>query len=166
MILDVILFYGAALVALISGIFVVAQRNPINSAFSLIITMCSLAVMFAMLGSGFIAVLQVVVYAGAIMVLFLFVIMLLNAKQDEGDRAGGIGRAAMVLGIILAVQSVMVVWKGSADLPKNHRDTTSVEVARGLFSSPRFLYAFEATSILILSALVGAVVVARKEKVR
>jgi NADH-quinone oxidoreductase subunit J len=120
--------------------------------------------MFAMLGSGFIAVLQVVVYAGAIMVLFLFVIMLLNAKQDEGDRAGGIGRAGIILGVILAVQSVMVVWKGSESLPSNQRETTSVEVARGLFSSPRFLYAFEATSILILSAMVGAVVVARKEK--
>jgi NADH-quinone oxidoreductase subunit J len=164
MILDVILFYGAAIVALASGLFVIAQRNPINSAFSLIITMCSLAVMFAMLGSGFIAVLQVVVYAGAIMVLFLFVIMLLNAKQDEGDRAGGIGRAGIILGVILAVQSVMVVWKGSESLPSNQRETTSVEVARGLFSSPRFLYAFEATSILILSAMVGAVVVARKEK--
>ncbi|HQZ17298.1 MAG TPA: NADH-quinone oxidoreductase subunit J, partial [Vicinamibacteria bacterium] len=112
MILDVILFYGAALVALASGLFVISQRNPINSAFSLIITMCSLAVMFAMLGSGFIAVLQIVVYAGAIMVLFLFVIMLLNAKQEEGDRMGGIGRAGIILGIVLAVQSVMVVWQG------------------------------------------------------
>ena len=164
MILDVILFYGAALVALASGIFVVSQRNPINSAFSLIVTMCSLAVMFAMLGSGFIAVLQIVVYAGAIMVLFLFVIMLLNAKQEENERAGGMGRAAIFLGIILAVQSVMVVWKGSATLPTKHQETTSAEVARGIFSSPRFLYAFEATSILILSALVGAIVVARKEK--
>ena len=164
MILDVILFYGAALVALASGIFVVSQRNPINSAFSLIVTMCSLAVMFAMLGSGFIAVLQVIVYAGAIMVLFLFVIMLLNAKQEENERAGGIGRAAIFLGIILAVQSVMVVWKGSATLPTNHKETTSAEVARGIFASPRFLYAFEATSILILSAMVGAIVVARKEK--
>lgn len=164
MILDVILFYGAAIVALASGIFVIAQRSPINSAFSLIVTMCSLAVMFAMLGSGFIAVLQVVVYAGAIMVLFLFVIMLLNAKQDEGDRAGGIGRAAIFLGIILAVQSVVVVWQGSARLPTNYKETTSADVARGLFSSPRFLYAFEATSILILSAMVGAIVVARKEK--
>ena len=164
MILDVILFYGAAIVALVSGLFVIAQRSPINSAFSLIITMCSLAVMFAMLGSGFIAVLQVVVYAGAIMVLFLFVIMLLNTKQDEGDRGGGIGRAAMALGIILAVQSVMVVWKGSSVLPTNQKETVSVDVARGLFSSPRFLYAFEATSILILSAMVGAIVVARKEK--
>ena len=164
MILDVILFYGAALVALVSGIFVIAQKNPINSAFSLIITMCSLAVMFAMLGSAFIAVLQVVVYAGAIMVLFLFVIMLLNAKQEENDRAGGIGRAALVLGVILAIQSVAVVWKGASSLPTNYRETASIDVARGLFQSPRFLYAFEATSILILSAMVGAIVVARKEK--
>jgi NADH-quinone oxidoreductase subunit J len=164
MILDVILFYSAAIVALASGLFVVSQRNPINSAFSLIVTMCSLAVMFAMLGSGFIAVLQVVVYAGAIMVLFLFVIMLLNAKQEENERAGGIGRAAIFLGIILAVQSVMVVSRGSTTLPTHHKETTSVEVARGLFASPRFLYAFEATSILILSAMVGAIVVSRKEK--
>ena len=164
MILDVILFYGAAIVAIASGLFVISQRNPINSAFSLIITMCSLAVMFAMLGSGFIAVLQVVVYAGAIMVLFLFVIMLLNAKQEEGERMGGIGRAGIILGVILAIQSVMVVWKGSSSLPSNHRETASIDVARGLFSDPRFLYPFEATSILILAAMVGAIVVARKEK--
>jgi NADH-quinone oxidoreductase subunit J len=164
MILDVILFYGAAIVAIASGLFVISQRNPINSAFSLIITMCSLAVMFAMLGSGFIAVLQVVVYAGAIMVLFLFVIMLLNAKQEEGERMGGIGRAGIILGVVLALQSVMVVWRGSASLPTNHQETASVDVARGLFSDPRFLYPFEATSILILAAMVGAIVVARKEK--
>ncbi len=164
MILDVVIFYGAALVALVSGLFVIAQRSPINSAFSLIITMCSLAVMFAMLGSGFIAALQVIVYAGAIMVLFLFVIMLLNTKQDEGDRGGGIGRAGIALGIILAVQSVMVVWKGAAGLPAKHAVTVSADVGRGLFASPRYLYAFEATSILIISAMVGAIVVARKEK--
>jgi len=164
MILDVILFYGAAIVAIASGLFVISQRNPINSALSLIITMCSLAVMFAMLGSGFIAVLQVVVYAGAIMVLFLFVIMLLNAKQEEGERMGGIGRAGIILGVILAVQSVIVVWRGSLSLPTNHQETASVDVARGLFSDPRFLYPFEATSILILAAMVGAIVVARKEK--
>ena len=164
MILDVILFYGAAIVAIASGLFVISQRNPINSALSLIITMCSLAVMFAMLGSGFIAVLQVVVYAGAIMVLFLFVIMLLNAKQEEGERMGGIGRAGIILGVILAVQSVIVVWRGSLSLPTNHQEMASVDVARGLFSDPRFLYPFEATSILILAAMVGAIVVARKEK--
>jgi NADH-quinone oxidoreductase subunit J len=126
--------------------------------------MCSLAVMFAMLGSGFIAALQVIVYAGAIMVLFLFVIMLLNTKQDEGDRGGGIGRAGIALGVILAIQSVMVVWTGSSGLPRNYRETASIDVARGLFASPRYLYAFEATSILIVSAMIGAIVVSRKEK--
>jgi len=164
MILDVLIFYGAAVVALVSGLLVITHRNPINSAFSLIVTMCSLAVMFAMLGSGFIAVLQIVVYAGAIMVLFLFVIMLLNTKQEEGDRGGGIGRAGIILGILLAIQSVTVVWTGAQRLPAINRETTSADVARGLFSSPRFLYPFEATSILILSAMVGAIVVARKEK--
>ena len=162
--LDVVVFYLAAIVALASGVSVIAQRNPINSAFSLIGTMCSLAVMFAMLGSGFIAALQVIVYAGAVMVLFLFVIMLLNAKKEEQERAGGIGRAAVALGIILALQSVAVVTRGAATLPAEHAVTVSADVARGLFSSPRFLYAFEATSILILSAMVGAIVVARKEK--
>lgn len=164
MILEVILFYLAVMVALVSGLMVIAQRNPINSAFWLIVTMCSMAVMFAMLGSGFIAVLQVVVYAGAIMVLFLFVIMLLNTKQEEGDRFGGIGRAGIVLGVLLAIQSMAVVWKGAETLPVNRTETTSADVARGLFSTPRFLYPFEATSILILSAMVGAIVVARKEK--
>ena len=79
---------------------------------------------------------------------------------------GGIGRAGIILGIVLAVQSVMVVWQGARALPTNHRDTASIDVARGLFADPRFLYPFEATSILILAALVGAIVVARKEKGR
>ncbi len=77
---------------------------------------------------------------------------------------GGIGRAGIILGVILAVQAVLVVWKGASSLPANHRETASIDVARGLFADPRFLYPFEATSILILAALVGAIVVARKEK--
>jgi NADH-quinone oxidoreductase subunit J len=162
-ILDVFVFYGAAILALISGVAVIAQRSPINSAFSLIVTMCALAVMFALLGSPFIAVLQVVVYAGAIMVLFLFVIMLLNAKKEENIRAGGIGRAALVLGAILAVQSAVIVYRGAAALPQSNREVDTKSMARVLFS-PRYLYAFEATSVLILSAMVGAIVVARPSR--
>lgn len=165
MILDVLVFYGAAILAVLSGIVVIAQRSPINSAFSLIVTMCSLAVMFAMLGSPFIAVLQVVVYAGAIMVLFLFVIMLLNAKHEEGVRSGGIGRAAVILGMILAVQAGVVLWRGAASLPKNIGEADTRSMARVLFS-PKYLYAFEATSVLILSAMVGAIVVARQERAK
>ena len=163
MILDVILFYGAALVALASGLFVISQRNPINSAFSLIITMCSLAVMFAMLGSGFIAVLQVVVYAGAIMVLFLFVLMLLNVRAEV--RPEGEGRVfkmvALALGALLAgeVGSVLVAVRTPM---AGAFDASARQVSHVLFE-PRYLYVFEATSILILASLVGAIALAKRD---
>ena len=81
--LDVILFYAFSGLALASAVVVVAQRNPLYSAFSFIVTLCSLSAIFGLLGSPFIAVLQVVVYSGAIMVLFVFVMMLLNVKSEE-----------------------------------------------------------------------------------
>lgn len=174
MILDVILFYGAAIVALASGISVISRRNPINSAFSLIVTMCSLAVMFAMLGSGFIAVLQVVVYAGAIMVLFLFTVMLLNVPREdaaEWDRAHPLYRPMAVrigggLAILLALELGWALSRtaglggGVAD---EHPAVSSVaELGRVLFTD--YMFAFEVTSILIIVAMVGAVVLAKKRE--
>lgn len=170
MILDVILFYGAALVALASGLFVISQRNPINSAFSLIITMCSLAVMFAMLGSGFIAVLQVVVYAGAIMVLFLFVVMLLNVPTEDpaqGYHPRLMGAGPRHFGVVLAAVLVAeLVWAMShlrlTPMPGDTGMTSSVYQI-GLKLYREYAFAFEVTSVLILLAMVGAVVLARKE---
>jgi NADH-quinone oxidoreductase subunit J len=162
--LESVLFYALAALALASALGVVGQRNPTYSAFSLIVTLCSLSAIYGLLGSPFIAVLQIVVYAGAIMVLFLFVIMLLNVKR-EGDAADG-GRTlravAAVLGLLLAAQvgAVLAVHHGSP-VPTEYEASTAA-VARLLFS-PRFLYVFEATSILILAALVGAVTLAKRE---
>jgi NADH-quinone oxidoreductase subunit J len=153
-----------ALVSIATAAAMLISRDAIYSALFLVLNFATVGVLYLTLGAPFIALSQIAVYAGAIMVLFLFVIMLLNAKQEEGERMGGIGRAGIILGLILAVQSVMVVWRGSLSLPTNHQETASVDVARGLFSDPRFLYPFEATSILILAAMVGAIVVARKEK--
>ena len=134
----------------------VGQRNPIGSAFALIAVLCSLSAIYGLLGSPFIAVLQIVVYAGAIMVLFLFVIMLLNVRREEatagpgrpaegrGDRAlraaGGRGRLGL---------------PGRPLRERPQYEASTAKVALELFS-PRFLYVFEATSILILAALVGA----------
>ena len=81
--LHVVLFYLFGAVAVASSLAVVTQRNPTRSAFALIITLCSLSAIFGLLGSPFIAVLQIIVYAGAIMVLFLFVVMLLNAPRED-----------------------------------------------------------------------------------
>ena len=162
--MDAILFYVFAAVAVASAVVVIAQRNPIYSAFALIVTLCSLSVVFGLLGSPFIAVLQVIVYAGAIMVLFLFVLMLLNVRREE-DAPGRGGRT--LRGIALALVTLLVLQAGAVLLrpspgPAAQFDASTRTMATVLFS-PHFLYAFEATSILILAALVGAVALARKE---
>jgi NADH-quinone oxidoreductase subunit J len=162
--MDAILFYVFAAVAVISGVVVIAQKNPITSAFALIVTLCSISVIFALLGSPFIAALQVIVYAGAIMVLFLFVLMLLNVKREEDTPERG-GRT--LRGIALALVTLLVLQAGSVLLrsqpgPAATFDASTRKMAEILFS-PHFLYVFEATSILILAALVGAVTLAKKE---
>jgi len=162
--MDAILFYAFAAIAVGSAVVVVAQRNPVYSAFALIVTLCSLSVVFALLGSPFIAVLQVIVYAGAIMVLFLFVLMLLNVRREE-DAPGRGGRrlsgVAVALVTLLVLQAGAVLVRPSRD-PVPEFDASTRKMAEILFS-PHFLYVFEATSILILAALVGAIALARKE---
>jgi NADH-quinone oxidoreductase subunit J len=162
--MEAILFYVFAALAVASAIVVIGQRNPFYSAFALVVTLCSLAVIFGLLGSPFIAALQVIVYAGAIMVLFLFVLMLLNVRSEEDRPATG-GRT--LRGVGLALVTLLVLQAGTVLLrldlrPAVEFDASTVEMSRILFS-PHYLYAFEATSVLILAALVGAVVLAKKE---
>jgi NADH-quinone oxidoreductase subunit J len=163
--MDAIVFYVFAALAVGSALVVIGQRNPITSALALIVTLCSLSAIFGLLGSPFIAVLQVIVYAGAIMVLFLFVLMLLNARREEDSPLRG-GRA--LRGVALALVTLLVLQTGAVLLrqtmaPAEGFDASTRAMARVLFS-PHFLYAFEATSVLILAALVGAVALARKER--
>ncbi len=162
--LDTILFYVFAAAALGSALVVVGQRNPMYSAFALVVTLGSLSAVFGLLGSPFIAALQMVVYAGAIMVLFLFVLMLLNVKREDTEAPRGpvLGGVAAVLGLLLAGQVAAVLVGAPTAAPAVY-DASSARVARELFSG-RFLYVFEATSVLILAALVGAVVLARRER--
>ena len=163
--LDAILFYVFAAVSVLSAlVVVVAQRNPIYSAFALIVTLCSLSAIYGILGASFIAILQVVVYAGAIMVLFLFVLMLLNVRP-EGRMPGsnaGMKVVALVLGALLAAQVGYVLATKARPGVASGFDASTRPVARLLFS-PRYVYVFEATSVLILSALVGAIALARKD---
>jgi len=162
--MDQALFYAAAALAVVSALVVIGQKNPIYSAFALIVTLCSLSVIFALLGSPFIAALQVIVYAGAIMVLFLFVLMLLNVKREE-DVPGRGGRTlasiAVVLVALLTGQAGFVLWNTTL-APAAAFDASTRRMSQILFS-PHFLYVFEATSILILAALVGAVALAKKD---
>jgi NADH-quinone oxidoreductase subunit J len=161
--LPTVLFYAFGGLCLLSALVVVGQRSPIYSAFALIVTLGSLSVIFALLGSPFIAVLQIVVYAGAIMVLFLFVLMLLRVQREERPGSGRALRGAALGLVVLLVLQVGAVLLGAGVRPGEPGfDASTRDVARLLFSA-RFLYVFEATSVLIVAALVGAVVLAKKE---
>ncbi|MBZ5629835.1 MAG: NADH-quinone oxidoreductase subunit J [Acidobacteriia bacterium] len=156
-------FFGAICVA--GAINLLAQRHPINSALSLIVVMGSLAVEFMLLGAEFVAVIQVIIYAGAIMVLFVFTIMLLNAGEEE--RSAG-SRIAVLLGVpALLILMGLVAWvlirqnPASGTVAAGALPGTPPEIGRLLFRD--FLLPFEITSVLILIAIMGAVVLARKE---
>jgi NADH-quinone oxidoreductase subunit J len=164
--MDVILFLIFAVIAVICGINVVVQTHPISSALSLIGVMGSLAVLYMLLGAEFIATAQVIVYAGAVMVLFIFVIMLLNAGSEAKK---GRSFVAQLLGMPLLVAFLALV---SYFIQRLFPATTMVQfgffksgtaqnVGRALFTE--YLLPFEVTSVLILIAIVGAIVLARKE---
>jgi NADH-quinone oxidoreductase subunit J len=172
----VIVFFIFAIVAVISAINLVVQTHPISSALSLIGVMISLAVLYLLLGGEFIAAAQVIVYAGAIMVLFVFVIMLLNAGAENtkgiGSRAKYFGLPLLIvfLGILsYIVQGLFphaegVVFGGAKFVAQNGGSSVAagpVEIGRPLFTT--YLLPFEVVSVLILIALVGAIVLARKE---
>ncbi|MGD0497396.1 MAG: NADH-quinone oxidoreductase subunit J [Bryobacteraceae bacterium] len=164
--MDVVLFLVFAVVAVAGAINVVTQRHPIASAVSLVGVMASLAVLYLLLGAEFIAAAQVIVYAGAIMVLFVFVIMLLNAGEESRK---GRSLMAQLLGIpMLATLLVLVAYFVQRMFPRGatahfggFRGGGPREIGRALFTT--YLLPFEATSILILIAIVGAIVLARRE---
>ena len=162
--LIVFLLFGALCVA--GAVNLLVQRHPINSALSLVVVMGSLAVEYLLLGAEFVAAVQVIVYAGAIMVLFVFVIMLLNAGEEE--RVGG-SRVAIVFGIPgMLVGSVLTAW-----VLLRYSGTSGVELGAmpgppktiGWLLFHDFLLPFEVTSILILIAIMGAVVLASREEI-
>ncbi|MCU0241608.1 MAG: NADH-quinone oxidoreductase subunit J, partial [Vicinamibacteria bacterium] len=134
------------------------------SALALIVTLCSLAVIYALLAAPFIAVLQIIVYAGAIMVLFLFVIMLLGAERegDGAQPARGLALAGAALALTLVVQLGWAFTRSPWPTRAGSLAGGAKDVARVLFA-PAYAYAFEATSVLILAALVGVILLARKK---
>jgi NADH-quinone oxidoreductase subunit J len=153
------LFFGVLCVA--GAVNLLVQRHPINGALSLVVVMGSLAVEYLLLGAEFVAAVQVIVYAGAVMVLFVFVIMLLNAGEEERTRGSRVALLFGVPGMLLG--SVLVGWVLLA-----HTDATLL-AAGALPGPPRviggllfhdFLLPFEVTSILVLIAIMGAVVLA------
>jgi NADH-quinone oxidoreductase subunit J len=168
-----ILFLAFGAVAVGGAINLLAQTHPINSALSLIAVMAALAGEYLLLGAEFLAAVQVIVYAGAVMVLFVFVIMLLNAGEEDTSPSSRFSRAATIAGFpgaaaILCLLTFVFLSErdhlgGSPIGGYLTGAVNNIEVlSHTLFTS--LLLPFEVTSILILVAILGAVVLARKEQ--
>ena len=164
--IHLILFLAFGAVAVAGAINLLVQRHPINAALSLIAVMAALAGEYMLLGAEFVAAVQVIVYAGAIMVLFVFVIMLLNAGVEEQTKGS---RVAIVFGIPgMLLGSLLIAWvvlkhSGTGDVAVGALPGAPNVIGQLLFHE--FLLPFEVTSILILIAIMGAVVLASKPPV-
>jgi NADH-quinone oxidoreductase subunit J len=162
-----ILFAGFCLAGAIN---LLLQTHPINSALSLIVVMSSLAVLYLLLGAEFLAAAQIIVYAGAVMVLFTFVVMLLNVGEEEKTHGSKIAKtlgfpaAVVILGVLATIALETQKALGSAPAAQvalGDSLTTTQDLSRVLFTD--MLLPFEVTSVLILIAILGAVALARKE---
>jgi NADH-quinone oxidoreductase subunit J len=169
------LFYLFAAVVGLSSLAVVLSRNPMHGVLLLIVSFLGLAALYIQLDSPFAAVTQIIVYAGAIIVLFLFVVMLLNAPREDVATPYGPSYVSLTTGprkVFVALSAAMVVeliWAlsslGTRPIPLDPQTAARVSSVRqigiGLFTDHSF--AFEVTSVLILVAMVGAVVLAKRK---
>lgn len=159
------LFYFLAFVAIFSSLMVILARNPIHSVLYLILTFFTFTGHYILLNAQFLAVVNIIVYAGAIMVLFLFVLMLLNLNEDsEPPKSKYIKFTGIIAGGILLVTLVASLKSLDASSPvilKNADIGLVKDLGKILFTE--YVFPFEVSSVLLLSAMVGAVLLARKE---
>jgi len=158
-----VLFYIFAALALICGVMILVSRNPVNSAMFLVLTIASLAGLFVLLEAFFLAAIQILVYAGAVMVLFLFVIMLLDLKAEERRKINLLA----IIGAVISVGAIATIFfqclaatSLSATRAPEFKAGT-MELGKLLFS--QYLLPFEIISVLLLVAMVGVILLSKKD---
>jgi len=160
---QIAIFLVLAAVAVAGAVNVILQRHPIHSALSLIVVMVALAGLYLLQGAEFIAAVQIIVYGGAIMVLFVFVIMLLNAGEEERQNLSRLARFVGVpLGVVFLLEAAYWIARASSHMAQSSPQAVSTrELSTLLFRD--YVFPFELTSFLILIAILGALVLARRE---
>jgi NADH-quinone oxidoreductase subunit J len=160
-------FLAAAAVAVVFAILAVVPRNPMTNVLSLVVTFFAMAAIFAIIGMDFLAAIQIIVYSGAILVLFLFVIMLLNIRTVERFGSGrplqallGTLVAAMTGGLILAIAALLVPERGAV-IAGATETGTALPIGKALLTT--HLFAFEFVTLLLVGAIVGAVYLTKRE---
>ena len=167
---DFLLFIVLAVVAVASALSMLLSRNAVYSALFLVINFATIAVFFLLLGSPFLAMAQITIYAGAIMVLFLFVIMLLGAEPLSQDESLPWQRpAAIILGVVLLVETGIIVYslgfqEGLLPSFTSFASDYASPADIGTLLFNEYLLPFEITSVLLLVAMVGAIVLTRNQK--
>ena len=164
--LELVVFLVLAVAAIASAVLMITRRSPVTSALYLVLNFFVIAVLYLLLRAQFIAIIQITVYAGAIMVLFLFVIMLLNLSEDSlfKWRLTSAKSIAALLGIAMLVEVlyfVMYFTSTSGISPKAESMGTVESIGKVLFKN--YLFPFEITSLLLLAAIVGAILLAKKK---
>lgn len=166
--MEMVIFFVLAAVAVMAGVGVIAQRSALRSALFLLLHFCCLAGLYILLNAQFIAMVQVIVYAGAIVVLFLFVVMLLGIDRAEETRASrhrGLGRyqwiAAVLLGSLLLAGLVWALWPSPAETVPTMAYRADVRTL-GAALLTDYAIPFEMASVVLLVAIIGAVVLAKK----
>ena len=171
--MELVVFVLASLMAVVGAVGVVVRRNPVHAAMSLVLTLFGIAVIFVQQGAHFLAAVQVIVYAGAIVVLFLFVIMILGVDQAEDlsiepltvqrplAAVIGVAMVGLLTGAVLTSDNaVMKSGAGLSSPTLDSPDANVKEIAGSIFGD--HVFAFEITSILLLVAVVGTVILARR----
>jgi NADH-quinone oxidoreductase subunit J len=166
--METLLFWLLAVIALIAAASMIIQRNPVYSALFLIITLLCLAGLFLLLSAHFLAVIQIIVYAGAIMVLFLFVIMLLDIRRVEAapSRVKLQKSLGILLGVIFLLETLLVLRSGvindmaTAAPPAPADFGTAVALGRALFAS--YFFPLQLAAVLLFVALIGAIVLSKR----
>ena len=161
---QIAIFLVLAAVTVAGAVSLIVQRHPIHSALSLIVVMVALAGLYLLQGAEFVAAVQIIVYAGAIMVLFIFVIMLLNAGEEERSNLSRMARFVGVpLGVIFLAEVAFWIGRATSHLGSAPPEAVSTrDLSTLLFRE--YVFPFELTSFLILIALLGALVLARREE--
>jgi NADH-quinone oxidoreductase subunit J len=164
-----VIFLGVAFVSIIASLLVITRKNPLHSAVFLVLTFLCVAVLYLLLYSQFIAIIQVIVYAGAIVTLILFVIMLLDLEEElrsglkllYSKVLGGILAVLFLFGIIYSVAATPLTGKIGPYAPGKLTDNVKV-IGEVLFT--QYLFPFEIISVLLVAAIVGAVVLSKRRK--
>jgi NADH-quinone oxidoreductase subunit J len=163
-----VFFALVTIVAVLSALMVVTCKNPINSALSLVLTFFCLAIYYVMLNAPFMAAIQIIVYAGAIMVLIIFTVMLLNIRVDANKKSSHQIALGSVIGIATLLLTGLLLARGKVSQPVGEITSDMINrvghtelIGKAIFTD--FLLPFEVTSILLLVAIIGAVILAKRK---